>query len=146
MATKEPKTTPDVEKKEAITEEAILKMVEDKAKAILEEAEKKAQQILEEAEKKAKSNDQEKKETTEEDLRMEEYVTVKLFKDSGKYADDVFVAVNGEGCNIPRGIPVQIKRKFAEVLEKSDLQDAKTAQFMEAKSAEFEKESKLRNI
>lgn len=34
---------------------------------------------------------------------LEEYVPVRLFKDKEKYSDDVFVAVNGEGCLIRRG-------------------------------------------
>lgn len=87
---------------------------------------------------------------TEEQKRInaegEEYVTVKLFKDSGKYADDVFVAVNGEGCNIPRGKPVKIKKKFAEVLDQSDLQDMKTAEFMDAEAEKFAQQSKALNI
>ena len=29
---------------------------------------------------------------------MEEKVPVRLFKDNDRYKDDVFVAVNGEGC------------------------------------------------
>lgn len=50
---------------------------------------------------------------------MEEKVPVRLFKDNGKYKDDVFVAVNGERVQIKRGETVMIKRKFAEVLENS---------------------------
>ena len=54
---------------------------------------------------------------------MEERVTVHLFKGEG-FEKPRFVAVNGETCRIPRGKPVQIKRKFALVLENSDRQDA----------------------
>jgi len=57
----------------------------------------------------------------------EELVTVRLFKDSGKYKDDVFVCVNGERIKIQRGVPVQIKKKFADVLENSMEQDQKTS-------------------
>ena len=56
----------------------------------------------------------------------EEYVTVALFCDGDKYKDDVFVSVNGENCLIKRGTPVQIKRKFANVLDQSDAQDKDT--------------------
>lgn len=61
-----------------------------------------------------------------------EYVTVQLFRDSGKYADDVFVSVNGESCLIQRGIPVRIKRKFAEVLENSLRQDEQAVQMIQS--------------
>lgn len=61
----------------------------------------------------------------------EELVPIKLFRDNDKYTDDVFVAVNGEGCLIKRGETVMIKRKFAEVLEQSDKQDMYAAGLME---------------
>lgn len=52
----------------------------------------------------------------------DEKVTVKLFKDTGRYKDDVFVAVNGVGMIVPRGVEVQIPRKYAEVLRNSEKQ------------------------
>ena len=51
----------------------------------------------------------------------------------------VFVAVNGEGCLIKRGEPVRIKRKFARVLEQSDLQDRLAQGLMEAGERDFER-------
>ena len=69
----------------------------------------------------------------------EEYVEVRLFKDGGRYSRDVFVAVNGEGCLIKRGEPVRIKRKFARVLEQSDLQDRLAQGLMEAGERDFER-------
>ena len=69
---------------------------------------------------------------------MEEKVPVRLFKDNDRYKDDVFVAVNGEGCLIKRGETVMIKRKFAEVLEQSDRQDMETARLMDLRSGEYE--------
>ena len=68
-----------------------------------------------------------------------ELVKVKLFRDNNKYKDDVFVAVNGENCVIKRGAEVEIKRKFADVLDKSDLQDYETSMLIEKKSSEFAK-------
>ena len=76
----------------------------------------------------------------------EELVTVQLFKDGERYSDDVFVAVNGERVQIRRGESVQIKRKFAEVLDRSLRQDTATANMMSAKSAEFESQAKALNI
>lgn len=69
--------------------------------------------------------------------RGEELVRVKLFKDTGKYKDDVFVSVNGEAIAIKRGEVVEIKRKFAEVLDNSEHQDYETAQLIERKSGEW---------
>lgn len=51
-----------------------------------------------------------------------EKVTVKLFKDNGKYKDDVFVAVNGIGMIVPRGVEVKIPRKYAIALANSEKQ------------------------
>lgn len=68
-----------------------------------------------------------------------ELVEVRLFKDNNKYKDDVFVSVNGENCVIKRGEKVMIKRKFADVLERSDLQDFETSKLIEQKSEEFAK-------
>ena len=51
-----------------------------------------------------------------------EKVTVKLFKDNSKYKDDVFVAVNGVGMIVPRGVEVKIPRKYAIALANSEKQ------------------------
>ena len=69
---------------------------------------------------------------------MNEYVDIMLFKDNGKYKDDVYVAVNGENCVIKRGEKVKIRRKFAEVLEHSDRQRCENAMLIEKKTKEFE--------
>lgn len=74
--------------------------------------------------------------------RGEELVSVKLFKDTGKYKDDVFVGCNGENCLIQRGERVEIKRKFAEILDNSEHQDYETAQMIEQKSAEWANKAK----
>ena len=63
---------------------------------------------------------------------LEEYVDVKLFKDSDRYSDDVYVAVNGQNCLIKRGEWVKIKRKFALVLDQSEIQDMKTSELIAA--------------
>lgn len=65
---------------------------------------------------------------------LNEYVDIKLFRDSDRYTDDVFVAVNGENCVIKRGEWVKVKRKFALVLEQSEIQDMRAAQLMNSTS------------
>lgn len=83
--------------------------------------------------------EEQKKANEKQEAYYNELVEVKLFKDNNKYKDDVFVAVNGENCVIKRGEKVKIKRKFAEVLENSDLQDYETSKLIEKKSSEFAK-------
>lgn len=69
---------------------------------------------------------------------MEELVTVQLFKDNDKYKDDVYVAVNGERILIQRGVPVPIKRKFAEVINHSMYQDGQTERMLTEMAEAYE--------
>ena len=68
---------------------------------------------------------------------LNEYVAVKLFRDNDRYKDDVYVAVNGQNCVIKRGEWVKIKRKFAMVLDQSEIQDMQTAEYLETEQARF---------
>lgn len=116
-------------------------------KAILDEAKAEAAKIVKDAEKavgKKTGMTQEEKEA--HDAYMNEYVEVKLFKDSGKYKDDVFVSVNGETVLIQRGVRVKIKRKFAEALDNSELQDYETAELITCKVKEGEKAAKAAGL
>lgn len=78
------------------------------------------------------------REETEADKRLEEYVEVKLMYDGDKYKDDVYVAVNGENCRIKRGQYVRIKRKFAEVLDQSLMQDIRAINLINGERERFE--------
>lgn len=103
-----------------------------------------AARMLEEAQKmtNGKMKTAERAAEIEEDrARGEELVDIKLFKDAGKYKDDVFVGCNGETIAIKRGERVQIKRKFAEILDHSEHQDYETSMLIEQKSAEWAKAS-----
>ena len=73
---------------------------------------------------------------------LNEYVAVKLFRDNDRYKDDVYVAVNGDNCVNKRGEWVKIKRKFALVLDQSEIQDMQTAEYLEAEQNRF-RESEL---
>ena len=135
------------EKKKA---ELTLEDVQAQMKAMLEEAKAEAAKIVEEAKREAGMKTAAEAEKAEKAAAnkayMEELVPVKLFKDNGKYKDDVFVAVNGENCVIKRGERVMVKRKFAEVLDASDRQDYETAMLIEAKSSEFANETAKRGL
>ena len=78
--------------------------------------------------------------------RGEELVETTLFRDNGKYSDDVYVSVNGENCIIKRGEPVMIKRKFKEVLDNSAKQDMTAADMQKELSDEYKKKTESLGI
>lgn len=115
---------------------------------MLEEAKAEAAAIIKNAKDEAEKAASGKAEMSVEAKKADEYwneeVEIQLFKDSGKYKDDVYVAVNGENCIIQRGIPVKVKRKFAEVLRQSLAQDNETADMIrELTDAYEERKDKL---
>ena len=123
--------------KTAVTMETVAAEVE----AMLAKAREEAARIVAEARQSvgAKAVDPEEILRMEADrARGEELVEVKLFRDNGKYKDDVFVGCNGETIAIKRGEKVKIKRKFAEILEHSQRQDFEAARLVERKSKEWE--------
>ena len=75
---------------------------------------------------------------------LNEYVAVKLFRDNDRYKDDVYVAINGHNCVIKRGEWVKIKRKFALVLDQSEIQDMQTAEYLQAEQARFREAEEAR--
>jgi len=133
MATKEKETTPE--------NSIDLADVKAQVEAMLEAAKAEAAKIVAEAKASVggELTDEEKKAAEERKAYWEELVEVKLFKDNNKYKDDVYVSVNGENCVIKRGERVKVKRKFADVLDKSDMQDYETSLLIEKKSSEFAK-------
>ena len=77
---------------------------------------------------------------------LNEYISVKLFKDNDKYQDDVYVAINGKNCVIRRGVWTRIRRKFSLLLDQSEIQDLRTAEMIENESKRFENASQLRGM
>ena len=73
---------------------------------------------------------------------LNEYVEVRLLKDNEKYKDDVYVAINGRNCIIKRGVWTRIRRKFALLLDQSEIQDLRTAELMEKEAGRFAAESR----
>lgn len=76
----------------------------------------------------------------------DELVEVQLFYDSDKYKEPVPVIVNGVKMLVPRGKRVKIKRKFAQVLEHSVMQDQAAGLLQSKLSGDFERESEARKI
>ncbi len=99
-------------------------------------AEKEAENAALRAKKNAEA-DARKRAAAEYEAYLNEYVSVKLFKDNDRYRDDVYVAVNGQNCMIKRGEWVKVKRKFAAVLDASEIQDMQTAAFIEKEQKKF---------
>lgn len=130
MATKDTKS-------ESINLADVAKQVEEMLAKAREEAEK----IVADAKASVggEKTEEQKKAEAERKAYWEELVEVKLFKDNNKYKDDVYVSVNGENCVIKRGERVKVKRKFAAVLDNSDMQDYETSKLIEQKSNEFSK-------
>ena len=127
--------------KETKTETINLADVTSQVEAMLAKAREEAEKIVADAKASVSGEltEDQKKANEERKAFWDEPVKVKLFKDNNKYKDDVFVAVNGENCVIKRGLEVEVKRKFAKVLDNSDLQDYETSMLIEKKSNEFAK-------
>lgn len=91
-----------------------------------------------------KMTEEQKKKAEEEKAYYNEEVEIELFKDNGRYKDDVFVAVNGVGCLIQRGKKIKVKRKYALAIEDALKQNKKAYDFIELKVKECQDaESKL---
>lgn len=127
--------------KEAKPESINLADVTKQVEAMLAKAREEAKKIVADAKATVggELTEEQKKANEERKAYWNEPVKVKLFRDNNKYKDDVFVSVNGENYVIKRGVEVEIKRKFANVLDKSDLQDYETSLLIEKKSSEFAK-------
>lgn len=115
--------------------------VEKQVEAIIAKARAEAAQIVADAKASVGGELTEEQKKADEERRAywNEPVEVRLFKDNNKYKDDVYVSVNDENCLIKRGERVMVKRKFADVLDKSDMQDYETSKLIEKKSNEFAK-------
>ena len=126
-----------------------LEMIKAQIAKMLEDAKAEAEAIVSNAKEQAKAVAEGKRVMSEEEQKTEEYwneeVEIQLFKDGGKYKDDVYVAVNGQNCLIQRGKPVRVKRKFAEALKRSMQQDNETADMIRELESEYEKRSKELN-
>lgn len=124
-------------KAESINLADVTKQVQD----MLEKAKAEAEKIVADAKNSVSGEltEEQKKANEKRKAYWDEYVEISLFKDNNKYRDDVPIGVNGEICLVQRGKPIKIKRKFADVLEKSKIQDFETSDLIDRKSKEFAK-------
>lgn len=101
---------------------------------------------IEELKAKLGKKEQVKSQQLAEILKNEEYmkqpVTIKLFKDNGKYRDDVYVCVNDKSYLIRRGVEVTVPRFVEQALKNSLAQDEYVASLVERLSSDYEKNSR----
>ena len=71
-------------------------------------------------------------------LNQQPKKNIRLFADSGRYADDVFVGVNGQTFQIQRGVDVEVPEAVAEVLENAAKQNADAANYMRGLQNQYE--------
>lgn len=76
----------------------------------------------------------------------EEYVEVELFRDNGRYKDDVLVCVNGESCQIQRGVRTKIKRKFYWAIQNQMRQDKATSIMLSKMHDDFADAARANNV
>lgn len=126
------KAEAEAEKEKAIAEAEKIKA---EAEAALKEAE-----AIREAVKKTESAN--KQTPNANSKKQKDLVTIRLFKDAKDYKDDLVVGVNGKIYQIQRGVEVEVPRHVAEVIERSQETDEKTASIIAGlvKKAESAKE------
>ena len=59
-----------------------------------------------------------------------QYTEITLFKDGGRYSDDVAVTVNGENYLIQRGVPVSVPLFVAQAVANAMRQKNEAAAFI----------------
>ena len=135
--------------------------MEQNEKLTLQKLKKELEQMREEYEKKMMASTEQKQEQDsahlaqraaldkmqkEQEAWLNEYVEIKLFKDNERYKDDVYVAINGKNCVVRRGEWTRIRRKFAMLLDQSEIQDLRTAELMAGESEKFLNASRARGM
>lgn len=124
-----------------------VKDIEKLKEALLEDVKKEAAKIIEDAKAQAKEEIEKAKgnnvttETAEQLAYANELVEIKLFKDRGKYADDVTVIHNGVAWQIKRGVKVKVPRKIYQIIEDSERQLGLTADLLSEMENDFEEKS-----
>lgn len=71
-----------------------------------------------------------------------ERVKIKLYKDRGKFSEDVTVIVNGKAYIIKRGVEVEVPPEVAAVLANADEQRGYAVDYMQGLTDEFENKAK----
>lgn len=143
---------------EAMTPEEIIAQAQAEAEAIRAAAFSEANDIRQQAEEEADGIRKEARDAAsggnaEQAARPapkhdegEEYVEVELFRDNGRYKDDVLVCVNGESCQIQRGVRTKIKRKFYWAIQNQMRQDKATSIMLSKMHDDFADAARANNV
>lgn len=134
-------TTPDPAEEAKKQAEAIIEAAKAEAAKIVESGKQEAQAAIDTAKAEIEAQAAATATAKPAPAEEEEKVPIHLFKDNGKYKDDVFVAVNGRRFQIKRGETVMVPRCVAEVLDQSMAQDQETANFIAKQSEEYAAEA-----
>jgi hypothetical protein len=78
-----------------------------------------------------------------EPVKAPDLVTVTLPRATGKEEDTVFVALNGKGYTIRRGVPVRVPRAIYNILVESRRQQERQAAYEEKMQRQAEKNASL---
>lgn len=132
--------------KEQVTLDALKREIEELKQAYEEKLAALSGEQDEQARRESEQSAKFKSFLREQEAWLNEYVEVRLFKDNEKYKDDVYVAINGKNCVIRRGVWTRIRRKFALLLDQSEIQDLRTAELMEREAGRFADESRRRDV
>ena len=73
----------------------------------------------------------------EKELDPMRKVKIHLFKDAGKYKDDMVVGYNGRMFKIQRGVDVEVPWAVAEIIRESLEQDQATAELIMKEEQDF---------
>lgn len=129
--------------------EAIRAAALNEASDIRQQAEEEADGIRKEARDAASGGDAEPEQAATPAPKHdegEEYVEVELFRDNGRYKDDVLVCVNGESCQIQRGVRTKIKRKFYWAIQNQMRQDKATSIMLSKMHDDFADAARANNV
>lgn len=154
------KTDSTAPAQEAMTPEEVLAQAQAEADAIRAAALAEAGDIRHQAEEEADEIRKEARSAAEDETPAtkpapkpapkrdegEEYVEVELFRDNGRYKDDVLVCVNGESCQIQRGVRTKIKRKFFWAIQNQMRQDKATSIMLAKMHDDFDAAARANNV
>lgn len=73
-------------------------------------------------------------------------VHIRLFKDTGRYRDPLFVSVNNYRAAIPRGVDVGIPYYVYKHIQEMTAQDEATAAMITIRTAEFDAKAKAMGL
>lgn len=87
-----------------------------------------------------------KREQAAAEAWLNEKVAVKLFKDGKDYKDPLYISINGKNMYIQRGVYVEIPRKFQLLIDQSELQDVRAAEYAEEQATNYSKAVEARAL